>query len=64
MTENTSSAKKYQEEIDKLHKSACAEQSMGYVDPETGKFVMSEYYLLKRNYCCNSKCRHCPYRGK
>jgi len=64
MTENTSSAKKYQEEIDKLHESACAEQSMGYIDPETGKFVMSEYYLLKRNYCCNSKCRHCPYRGK
>jgi len=24
--------------------------------------VFTESYHLKRGYCCNSGCRHCPYR--
>lgn len=28
---------------------------------EDGKFVFTAAYHLKRGYCCNSKCRHCPY---
>jgi hypothetical protein len=24
--------------------------------------VFTEAYHLKRGYCCNSSCRHCPYR--
>ncbi len=28
---------------------------------EGGKFVFTSEYHLKRGYCCNSKCRHCPY---
>ncbi|MFO0592476.1 MAG: DUF5522 domain-containing protein [Polyangiaceae bacterium] len=28
---------------------------------EDGKFVFTSTYHLKRGYCCNSKCRHCPY---
>jgi len=24
--------------------------------------VFTEAYHLKRGYCCNSDCRHCPYR--
>jgi hypothetical protein len=24
--------------------------------------VFTEAYHLKRGYCCNSGCRHCPYR--
>lgn len=28
---------------------------------EDGKFVFKAEYHLKRGYCCNSKCRHCPY---
>ncbi len=24
--------------------------------------VFTERYHLKRGYCCNSDCRHCPYR--
>lgn len=27
------------------------------------RFVFTEAYHLKRGHCCNSKCRHCPYRG-
>jgi hypothetical protein len=23
--------------------------------------VFTEHYLLKRNYCCQNRCRHCPY---
>jgi hypothetical protein len=25
--------------------------------------VFTAAYHLKRGYCCNSKCRHCPYGG-
>ena len=28
---------------------------------ENGKFVFTSEYHLKRGYCCNSRCRHCPY---
>ena len=28
---------------------------------EAGKFVFTAAYHRKRGYCCNSKCRHCPY---
>ncbi len=25
--------------------------------------VFTAIYHLKRGFCCNSDCRHCPYRG-
>ena len=28
---------------------------------DSGKFVFTATYHRKRGYCCNSKCRHCPY---
>jgi hypothetical protein len=28
---------------------------------EGDKLVFTAAYHLKRGYCCNSKCRHCPY---
>ncbi|MBT8265932.1 MAG: urocanate hydratase [Bacteroidia bacterium] len=31
-----------------------------YLSPE-GYRVFTEQYLLKRGYCCESNCRHCPY---
>lgn len=39
-----------------------------YFSPE-GYLVFTEQYHLKRGYCCQSGCRHCPYgfnakRGK
>ena len=30
-----------------------------YIDG--GKFVFTSTYHRKRGFCCNSKCRHCPY---
>lgn len=29
---------------------------------ENGFTVFTAGYHLKRGYCCNSGCRHCPYR--
>ncbi|MDX1942331.1 MAG: DUF5522 domain-containing protein [Saprospiraceae bacterium] len=31
---------------------------------ENGLFVFTEHFLLKRGYCCQSGCRHCPYGFK
>jgi len=28
---------------------------------EGDRFVFTAAYHQKRGYCCNSKCRHCPY---
>jgi len=30
-----------------------------YID--NGLWVFTDNYLLKRGYCCESGCRHCPY---
>ena len=29
---------------------------------ENGLMVFTATYHLKRGYCCNSGCRHCPFR--
>ena len=31
---------------------------------EDGLFVFTATFLLKRGYCCESGCRHCPYDYK
>jgi len=31
---------------------------------EDGFMVFTAVYLLKRGYCCQSGCRHCPYGFK
>ncbi|MEM9691708.1 MAG: DUF5522 domain-containing protein [Myxococcota bacterium] len=30
---------------------------------EEGKVVFTAHYLLRRGYCCNKGCRHCPYKA-
>jgi hypothetical protein len=32
-----------------------------YYTTEEGYIVFTEAYHLKRGYCCQSGCRHCPY---
>jgi len=27
-----------------------------------GYIIFTEKYHLKRGYCCNNNCKHCPYR--
>jgi Family of unknown function (DUF5522) len=43
------------------HEEAIVGHEPGYVDPETGLFVMTAAYLWERGECCDSGCRHCPY---
>jgi hypothetical protein len=31
---------------------------------EDGFVVLTASFLLKRGYCCDNDCRHCPYRKK
>jgi len=35
-----------------------------YYYSEEGYIVFTEQYHLKRGYCCQSGCRHCPYGFK
>lgn len=44
------------------HDRAVAAGEPGYLDPDTGLFVMTASYLAERGHCCDSGCRHCPYR--
>jgi hypothetical protein len=39
------------------------EDGDSYQTPE-GFLVFTEKYHLKRGYCCESNCRHCPYGFK
>lgn len=34
-----------------------------YID-EQGRVVFTKKYLLRRGYCCENGCRHCPYKNK
>jgi Family of unknown function (DUF5522) len=43
------------------HTAALAADEPGYLDPETGLFVLSAGFLAARGTCCGRGCRHCPY---
>jgi hypothetical protein len=49
------------EEILRLHMAAVDAGEPGYIDPESGLFVLTAAYHLKRGTCCHNGCRHCPY---
>jgi len=50
-------------ETGKPSESAAGEPLVEGVDyyVENGLYVFTAHYLLKRGYCCQSGCRHCPY---
>ncbi len=48
--------------IARAHRQAIAEGRDGYIDPSTGYFVFTVRYLSDRGKCCQSGCRHCPYK--
>lgn len=43
------------------HEAAMKAKKAGYMDPDSGLFVLTENALLTRGYCCGNGCRHCPY---
>lgn len=49
-------------EVVARHGAAVASGQAGYLDPQTGLFVLTAAYLEARGTCCDSGCRHCPYR--
>lgn len=53
--------------FDDLFDSGYGEKQVENVDytisPE-GYRVMTEFYLVKRGYCCSNGCRNCPYWPK
>ncbi len=45
------------------HDRALAAGEHGYLDPSTGAFVFTALGLWERGHCCDTGCRHCPYRS-
>jgi hypothetical protein len=43
------------------HSAAMAAGLAGYLDPQTGLFVLTAKFLADRGACCGRGCRHCPY---
>lgn len=48
-------------EIIAAHDAALAAGEAGYLDPDTGLFVLTAAFHAKRGSCCGRGCRHCPY---
>jgi hypothetical protein len=46
---------------ERAHEDAERRGDPGYIDPETGLFVMTATALRERGECCRNGCRHCPY---
>lgn len=43
------------------HAAAMERGEAGYIDPESGLFVLTARFLADRGTCCERGCRHCPY---
>ena len=44
-----------------VHRQACDDGKMSYIDPVTKYMVFTELAHTARGKCCGSGCRHCPY---
>ena len=44
-----------------IHRQACEDGKMTYIDPVTKYMVFTELAHKARGKCCGSGCRHCPY---
>lgn len=40
-----------------------AEQNKDFYVDNQGRLVMTQHYHLKRGYCCDNGCLHCPYKS-
>lgn len=48
-------------EILAAHEAALGAGEAGYLDPDSGLFVLTAGFLADRGFCCDNGCRHCPY---
>ena len=46
------------------HRAAVERGSDTYADPATGLAVFTAAFLESRGECCESGCRHCPFRDE
>lgn len=53
----------HRDELLAAHEAALGAGHPGYLDPQTGLFVLSARFLADRGTCCGRGCRHCPYVG-
>ncbi|MGI8663563.1 MAG: DUF5522 domain-containing protein [Acidimicrobiales bacterium] len=49
------------DEILAAHAAAMCSGEPGYLDPDSGLFVLTAAALCERGDCCNQGCRHCPF---
>lgn len=49
------------ERILAAHEAALDRGDDGYLDPRTGRSVLTAAFLWDRDRCCDTGCRHCPY---
>ena len=61
MSSRTMSEDAPSSEAQRLHRIASEKQEAGYIDPSTGLFVLTSFYLSSKGDCCGKGCRHCPY---
>lgn len=47
--------------VEAAHLAAVRAGEPGYLDPDTGLFVLTAITLAGRGRCCGEGCRHCPY---
>ena len=52
-----------QADVEQAHADAIARGDDGYIDPDTGLFVLTAEYLARRP-CCGNGCRHCPWEAR
>ena len=45
----------------RTHERACERGEAGYMDPDSGLFVMASLHLANQGVCCGNGCRHCPW---
>jgi hypothetical protein len=43
------------------HAAACERREAGYIDPDSGLFVLTSHHLREQGECCGNGCRHCPW---
>ena len=43
------------------HDVAVANGKKGYCDPITGNYTFTAASLKEQGFCCQNKCRHCPW---
>ncbi len=39
-------------------------EGVDYLMSPQGYRIMTEFYLIKRGYCCSNRCKNCPYSPK